>query len=282
MIPSQRAHLNVAALSDAGMTGKNNEDSFGVSSFFVSETNPTPVVFAVVSDGIGGHHAGEVASAMVVDFLSNHIAESNGGNPGAIFQKGFYAASEAIQSRAQERDEFSGMGATCVCALIIGASLYMAWAGDSRIYLVRGNKIQRLSTDHTWVQEAMEKGILSPEMAAKHPNQHVIRRYMGSAQPPAPDMRLRLRDDETDAQALSNQGATLRAGDMLLLCTDGLTDLVKDNEILAYMQTRNLSGAAQNLVSLANSRGGHDNITVVLLAVPETGKQNWLGWLLGE
>jgi serine/threonine protein phosphatase PrpC len=267
MLRINRAHLTVAIQSHPGMTGKNNEDSFGVSAFRIGANNPTPVLFAIVSDGIGGHRAGEVASEMTVDIISQEVAESDAGQPIAIFQKAFYDASEAVWAKAQETSEHDGMGATCACALIVGDRLYLAWAGDSRIYLVRSGLINRLTRDHTWIQEALDRGIIKPEQAAKHPNQHVIRRYIGSDEPPTPDLRLHLRPDETDHQAVANQGMLLRQGDLLLLCTDGLTDLVTDDEILAQLRTRKHKMAAKILVDLANARGGHDNITLILLGV---------------
>jgi protein phosphatase len=282
MIRTQQAHLHVAALSHEGMSGKNNEDNYAVSSFVLAPNNPTPVVFAVVADGIGGHRYGEVAAEMVVNIISDEVSRSNGGNPIAIFQKAFYTASETIFARSEREPEREGMGATCACVLVVGEKLYCAWAGDSRIYLARSaTELRRLTKDHTWVQEAVDKGILEPAQMALHPNAHVIRRYLGSPEPPEPDLRLRLNPGETDEQARANQGLSLRSGDKLLLCSDGLTDLVTDEEILAHLQTRDLRAAAQKLVNLANERGGHDNITIVLLGVPRK-TSGWLGWLMGE
>lgn len=283
MIRTQQAHLYVAAMTHQGMTGKNNEDNFGVTAFRLSESNPTPVLFAIVADGIGGHKSGEVAAEMAIEIITDEVARSNGAHPLSTFQKGFYKASESIYARAeQDGGDHRGMGATCACVMVVGERLYIAWAGDSRIYLARGEQILRLTTDHSWVQEAMDKGILDPQMADKHPNQHVIRRYLGSPTPAEPDLRLRLKPGESDAQMRANQGLTLEPGDRLLICTDGLTDLVKDNEINAYLQTRDLNAAARNLIDLANARGGHDNITVVLMRVPEgvtTGPLRWPGWI---
>lgn len=269
MIRAQRAHMFITAQSHPGMTGKNNEDNFGVSAFTLNEHNPMPVVFAVVSDGIGGHKAGEIASEMVVNLVSQEVEASNGGNPQAVFQQSFYKASEAVYKAAQEDATRKGMGATVACALVIGAVLYIAYAGDSRIYLMRGKKIRQLSRDHTWVQEAIEKGVLDKSKIKNHPNLHVIRRYIGSNEPPEPDLRLFLRSDNSDEQARKNQGYLLHPGDVVLLCSDGLTDLVNDVEIVALAQQRPLEKAAKAMIDLANERGGHDNITVVMLQLPE-------------
>jgi protein phosphatase len=164
------------------------------------------------------------------------------------------------------------MGSTVACAWVIGMRLFTASVGDSRIYLVREGAIHQVTTDHTWVQEAIEQGNLTPEQARAHPNAHVIRRYLGSTQEVVPDTRLRLHTDESDTHARANQGTTLQPGDLLLLCSDGLTDLVSDGEILSSLMTRSLKDALDELVLLANRRGGHDNITIVSLRVPVVDK----------
>jgi len=289
MIRAERAHLHVAALSHPGLKGKNNEDRYAVSSYFLSPQEPTPVLFAIVADGIGGHRAGEVAAELAVDHTCQVISESDARQPLRTLERAIHTASQAVAAHAASAADQQGMGATCACALVIGDHLYMASVGDSRIYLLRAGGIQQLTTDHTWIQEAMDKGILTPEQASEHPNVHVIRRYLGSPQPPRVDFRLRLSEGESDAQAKGNQGMTLRPGDILLLCSDGLTDLAWNDEILqAIRAARGVKAAAKALIDLANERGGHDNITVILLAVPEEGnreKKNrraLLPWMIGS
>lgn len=270
MIRSQRHHLNVAALSHAGMVGKNNEDRYAVSSYTSDENKP--VVFAVVSDGIGGHRAGEVAAELAVNYIVEKISGSNGRQPLEIMEDAIHSASQAIASRSASKADQHGMGATCACVWIEERKLYTAYVGDSRIYLVRDGKIHRLTVDHTWVQEAIEKGIILPEQARDHPNVHVIRRHLGSVELPQVDFRLRLDNEDDPEKARKNQGAQLLTGDILLLCSDGLTDMVWDDEILRVITTRNsLKSAAEDLVAQANERGGHDNITVILIGVPKEG-----------
>lgn len=281
MIRTDRSHLYVTAKSHPGMSGKNNEDNFAVSAYLVSKMNPTPSVFAVVSDGIGGHRAGEVASELVVNLISEAVEKREGGHPLAVFQNSFYRVSEAIFERAEDDVSHKGMGATVACAWVIGFQLYIAYAGDSRLYLIRGKTILQLSRDHTWVQEALEKGIIDNEGLKSHPNLHVIRRYLGSSEPPEPDLRMFLTPDENDAKAKSNQGLTLEPGDVILLCTDGLTDLVDNSEIRDLLNGRTLSQAADALIELANSRGGHDNITIVMLGVPPGNKKASAAWVPG-
>jgi protein phosphatase len=161
------------------------------------------------------------------------------------------------------------MGATCACALIVGDRLYIAYVGDSRIYLMRNGMIQQISVDHTWVQEAIEAGILDPDLGKDHPNAHVIRRYLGSKQPVDPDTRLRLSPREEGARSEANQGLHLRPNDHVILSSDGLTDLVSDEEIKAALDQLGQEEALSKLVDMANQRGGHDNITIVDLLVPE-------------
>jgi len=284
---TQRAHLNVAALSHAGRSGKNNEDRYAIASFTTDEGHP--VVFAVVADGIGGHRAGEVAAELAVNYIGQNVAESNGRNPIEIIESAIDTASEAIAARSASKDDQQGMGATCVCALVVEDKLYTGYVGDSRIYLVRDEKIQRLTVDHSWVQEAIEKGIITPDEARNHPNVHVIRRHLGSVELPGVDFRLYLKPGESADDAKKNQGTRLRSGDVLLLCTDGLTDMIWDDEILHVIITRsNLKSMAEDLVDKANERGGHDNITVVLLGMPKENvtplpkKQGFIEKLFGE
>ena len=142
--------------------------------------------------------------------------------------------------------------------------LYTAYVGDSRIYLLRGKQIQRLTVDHTWVQEAYEKGIITAEQMRDHPNVHVIRRYLGGIKLPDVDFRLRIDNEESKEESENNQGFHLEPGDTILLCTDGLTDLVWDDEILKIIRSKkDMKQAAESLINLANDRGGHDNICLL-------------------
>ena len=268
MIPSERAHLNVTAISHPGMTGKNNEDRYGVSAYWVDSEGNTPSLLAVVADGIGGHRAGEVAAEVAVETISATIAASDASQPLEALREAVVRAGQSINALADADPNQKGMGSTCACAWIVDTRLYTASVGDSRIYLARGRDIRQLTTDHTWVQEAIDHGVLDPGEARSHPNAHVIRRYLGSRQEVDPDLRLRLRPDEDDEQAEANQGLHLQPGDILLLCSDGLTDLVDNDEILAALQSRNRRGALEDLVKLTNQRGGHDNVTIVTLTMP--------------
>lgn len=268
MIPIERAHIVVSANTHEGMSGKNNEDRYGVSAFTVSQETKIPSLFAIVADGIGGHQAGEIAAEIAVETISRVVADSDASDPINTLEMAIIQAGQAIYAQSTKDMAQKGMGSTCVCAWVIGKRLYTASVGDSRIYLLRNDSIQQITTDHTWVQEAIQYGIITPDQARGHPQSHIIRRYLGSKSPAEPDFRLRLHPDEVEEQTLSNQGVKLLPNDKLLLCSDGLTDLVEDNEILAELTHKSPDTALQQLIDLANQRGGHDNITVVTLQIP--------------
>jgi protein phosphatase len=267
----------VTTATHPGMSGKNNEDRYSVSAYRLSPKNPAPVLLAILSDGIGGHRAGEVAAQLAVDRITAVISESTLENPSTALQTAVIHASQEIQAAAQEDPNRFGMGATCAVALVIARRLYTVTVGDSRIYLLRSGAIHQISIDHTWIQEALDSGLIAPEEAAGHPNAHVIRRYLGSPNPPEVDHRIRLDPHETSEQSVANQGMLLQPGDRVFLCSDGLSDLVSEPEIYAAFQNQSADAAVQNLIDLANARGGHDNITVLTFQIPRA-TQPSAGW----
>jgi len=268
MTEENRTHLKFKAASHPGRTGKQNEDRYRVAAFRTGPDRKTPSVLAVLCDGIGGHRAGEVAAEMGVSILTEELTASDGRQPLAAMQKAVARASNEIFRASLTEKGRKGMGTTCACAWVIGDRLFTANLGDSRIYLLREGHLIQLSTDHTWLQEAYDAGMLTEDEAVDHPNAHIIRRYLGSQQTPKPDFRMWLFEGESEADALDNQGAKLLPGDILLLCSDGLTDLVQDDEIRGVIQTKSLEDAPQVLIDMANQRGGHDNVTLVLMQMP--------------
>lgn len=251
------------------MSGKNNEDRFGVTAFQLGSKNPTPVLVAVLSDGVGGHKAGEVAAELAVNHIMHTVAGSNGQHPTQTMETGIHRASQAIWEESQKDNGKQGMAATVAVTWMVGHRLYTASIGDSRIYLIRGDRIRQISNDHTWIQEALDNHLLTPDQIEGHPNRHVIRRYLGGPTPPEVDFRMRLTQGEEDQQSLSNQGVSLQTGDRLLMSSDGLTDLVSDAEILQAFDVGDASQAVDHLIELANQRGGHDNITIVTFEIPD-------------
>jgi serine/threonine protein phosphatase PrpC len=203
-----------------------------------------------------------------VDQILRRVSRSDGWDPRKIMRRAIRGASRAIVGQTADRPERAGMGATCACVWIAGRRLYTAHVGDSRIYLLRSNQIHRLTVDHTWLQEAIEIGIMEPGQAADNPNRHVLRRRLGSPEPPAVDVRLLTPPDANHGGQHRAQGMRLMPRDIVLICSDGLTDDVVDEEILhSVIGAPTLGAAARGLVELANARGGYDNTTVILIAV---------------
>lgn len=267
MIPASKAHLSVSARTHPGLKRPRNEDRFGVVAHWTPDRR-TPSLLAVVADGMGGHRAGEVAAEIAVETIQRHVAASDGRHPVVTLAQALRLAGEAVRRAGAADERRQGLGTTCVAAWVLARRLYIASVGDSRIYLLRERTLRQLTIDHSWVQEAVEKGTLTPEQARHHPKAHLIRRYLGAPNGASPDLRLKLHEEESDTQARRNQGLSLRTGDRLLLCTDGLTDLVDDEEIRVILQEPSLEAALDQLVALALERGGKDNITVVGISVP--------------
>jgi serine/threonine protein phosphatase PrpC len=269
VIPLDHTHLHVAAATHPGMRGKANEDRYSVSAYRFTSDDHLPSVLVVLADGIGGHRAGEVAAQLAVENINKYVAEGQSNQPTQVLKQALTYTNQIILDHSKEDPTLTGMGTTCVCAWVIGDQLYATSVGDSRLYLQRGAKLVCLTTDHTWIQEALTQGSLMPDQVKGHPNAHIIRRFLGSMNAISPDMRLRLSPVESDTQAEANQGLHLLPGDRLLLCSDGLTDLVQDGEILDILRNIQLESSPARLIDLANQRGGHDNITVVAMEVPQ-------------
>ena len=268
MIPSETAHVRYAADTHPGLLGKNNEDQYAVGAYLLSPEDDTPSFFSIVADGIGGHKAGEVASAIAVERITRAVAESDASQPTAIMQAAIIQASQVILAQAEKDDDKHDMGTTCACVWLIGSNLYIASVGNSRIYLIRDKRMLQINIDHTWVQEAVDAGVLKKEQARNHPNANIIRRHLGSRKPVNVDLRLRMDPKDSDNQALRNQGIRLQPGDKLILCSDGLSDMVEDADILEIINTYETEHVVQNLIERANANGGKDNITVVAIEVP--------------
>ena len=269
MIPHETSPLATATSTHPGKRRPNNEDRFHLGTYRL-EQDQTVVTLAIVADGIGGHQAGEVAAQLTIDTIAQRLLSYQGGDPLPDIQTAIIEAGRVVSAAANTEDEQSGMGSTVALAMVIGSRLYTAHVGDSRIYLLRGGRLQQITTDHTWVQEAIEYDIIAPDEARGHPHSHILRRHIGGDQLPEPDTRMRLKDGESDRQSLANQGTTLRKDDHILLCSDGLTDLVEDMEIYRGLTAYEPNEGVDFLTRLALDRGGDDNITLVILATPRS------------
>ncbi len=260
-----RAQPEVAGDSHVGQVRTNNEDRFAIAEL---DCGGQRGVLTLVADGVGGHAAGEVASQTVVDEMTNELRTDPCANPVRILPLAVVRAGRAVFERAKKDPSLRGMATTLAAAMLVGRRLYTVTVGDSRIYMHRGGKTFQASVDHTWVQEAVENGLLTPEQARFHPNAHVLRRHLGGEQDPEPDQRLRLGEDEQTPVSAEHQGMTLEDGDAVVLCSDGLSDLVKVGDIGNALRHRRLERTIQELIDLARKRGGHDNITVVAMRFP--------------
>jgi serine/threonine protein phosphatase PrpC len=269
MNPKNEPRPEVASDSHIGQVRTNNEDRYAVVNL---ECGGQPSVLALVADGVGGHAAGEVASQTVVDEIVREVRADPCANPVKLLPQAAVRAGHAVFARAQKDPELRGMATTLAAVWLVGRRMYSVSVGDSRIYMRRGGKTFQTSIDHTWVQEAVEHGLLTSAQARIHPNAHVLRRHLGGEQDPDPDQRLRLDSDEMSPGSAEHQGMILEDGDALVLCSDGLSDLVQTEEIGRALRHGRLERSVHELIELARQRGGHDNITVVALRFPEKDK----------
>ena len=266
MKPIEASHLNIGAHSHVGEIRPNNEDLFAIAHF--QAPTGERITVGMVADGIGGHQAGEIASELTVKTVLDIFEGSDFSSPLQTLSKAIIQSGKVVHAIAQQKQDKQGMGSTLSLAAIADERLYIVNVGDSRIYLLRQDEFRQISVDHTWVQEAVEHNIISKEEARGHPNANVLQSYIGSTELPKPDFRLLLHDDETQEESLNNQGLPLEPGDRILICSDGLSDLVEDDDIRKALQSNSPANAARSLTSLARSNGGTDNVTAVVLEFP--------------
>ena len=209
-------------------------------------------IIALVADGMGGHNGGEVASALACREIPKAYFASSGPAPAAL-RAALEAVNSQIYQTAQAQPELRGMGTTAVALAITSSHGWLAYVGDSRLYLIRRGQIYRMSEDHSMVFEMVHKGLLTPEEARNHADRNVLSRALGSR----PQVEVSCWDEPFPIQV----------GDRFLLCSDGLHDLVTDENMLSLGGSGELHIATERLVRAANENGGHDNISVVLLEV---------------
>ena len=248
--------ITFQAVTDVGRKRKGNEDSLFV--------NPEQHLF-VVADGMGGHAAGEVASKIAVDAINEFISLTGGDKDitwpfglddnisydGNRLKTAIRYANRKVLDATREKAEYEGMATTVAAVLMDGPTANLAHVGDSRVYLVRGAGLTQLTHDHSWINEQIQSGLISADQARTHPLRNVVTRALGG---------------KADCQ-VEMQVHTMETGDILLLCSDGLTTMMPDEEIVRVVQGADgdLPRAAQALVAAANERGGEDNITVLLI-----------------
>lgn len=207
-----------------------------------------------VADGMGGHQAGEVASSLAVHALVEYFKQHRAGRQGeeqAVLRASVEDANRRVYTQAEHQPHFKGMGTTITVGLFQGCKLQVAHVGDSRAYMLRGDSFTQLTTDHSLVFELVQNGGISEEEAFQHPQRNVLTRALGTA----PEV-------ETDLQELE-----LATGDRLLFCTDGLSGLLREEEIKDIIQQGQLQKVGDDLLAQALEKGGTDNITMVLVDV---------------
>jgi serine/threonine protein phosphatase PrpC len=252
--------ISYQALSDVGRKRKGNEDNLFV--------NAEQRLF-VVADGMGGHAAGEVASKIAVDSINEFVCLTGGDQEitwpfglddsisydGNRLKTSIRYANRKVLDATKEKAEYEGMATTVAAVLVDGEMANLAHVGDSRVYMVRDGSLTLLTSDHSWVNEQIQSGIISAEQARSHPLRNVVTRALGGK----PDL------------AVDIQVQKMEPGDVLLLCSDGLTTMIPDEDIVAIVGEAggDIEKAAKALVAEANSRGGEDNITVLLLKFEE-------------
>ena len=250
---SAKPGMEVASLTDTGRVRENNEDSYLYWEPATEEEFRRKGRLAIIADGMGGYEGGQEASRMAVETVREVYDSAFRGDPQAALSEAFSVAHERIRAYAEEHPEFYGMGTTCTALVVVSRQLYFAHVGDSRLYLVRGSEISRLTRDHSYVGRLVESGIVRAEDAETHPQRHILTAALGSGREVAAD---------APPRALS-----LEDGDTLLLCTDGLWGLVSEADIAAAVRDKEPEESCSALVRLALQRGGPDNITVQVLRV---------------
>ncbi len=264
---SLEGKLEIYGVSDVGRKRSHNEDSIG---------SDTELGIVVLADGMGGYKAGEVASAIAVNQILEELRTTlRNLNSGEIDEETGYSqeslqvklaiekANQTIYQTAQSQPQCHGMGTTLVAAAFYDDRVTIAHIGDSRLYRLRGDDFQQLTSDHSLLQELVDKGFYTPEEARKSQNKNLVTRAMGIELNVSPDV----------------QEEMVIPGDLYLVCSDGLSDLVEDADIHSALKTYGdeLETAAKYLVQLANDNGGKDNISVILARAnaPFTANKGW-------
>jgi serine/threonine protein phosphatase PrpC len=255
MALAKQLRLDPAQLTDVGRKREHNEDNMA----YVIPKDPQVMAMKgalfIVADGMGGHAAGEVASEIAVDTVSNAYYMDDNEDVTTPLLQAIKRANLAIHQRAAENLLRSGMGTTCVAAVLRGNMAYIANVGDSRAYLVRGGQARQITQDHSWVAEQVRAGLLSEDQARTHAQRNVITRCLGT-QP----------DVEVDVFL-----EPLQENDSLVLCTDGLSGLISDEEVMRIVDQSVPQESVYHLVERANENGGPDNITAIVVRVQEVG-----------
>lgn len=237
--------MKTFSMTDVGKIRNINQD------YLFSSEKPVgklPNLF-IVADGMGGHNAGDFASKFTVETVVDVIRNSTEGEKVAIIREAIQSTNRKLIQKAQEDESLAGMGTTIVLCTIEDGEACVANVGDSRLYVL-GDGIRQVTKDHSLVEEMVRRGEIEPESARLHPNKNIITRAIGA-----------LEDVEVDFFTLP-----LKKGNRILMCSDGLTNMVEDDEIRMIVDRQSdLVDGVQKLVAAANENGGKDNIAVILI-----------------
>jgi protein phosphatase len=260
--------LEMATATHTGMVRAHNEDAIG--------TDAT-IGLAVLADGMGGYNAGEVASGIAVALISKEARESLARAPAherdrssgelmaaRVLRTVAARANSSIFQAASSQPQYAGMGTTLVAVLLADNQITVAHVGDSRLYRLRGDALEQLTRDHSLLQEQIDSGMITKEMARRSQNKNLVTRAVGI-------------EAQVETEIHTYDAAE---GDIFLLCSDGLNDMVEDEDILLTLTSlkSNLPLAANQLVQMANDNGGRDNVSVILIRVrkPFPAETGWL------
>jgi PPM family protein phosphatase len=248
-----RPGIELAGMSDIGCQRENNEDQYAYWEPADDEEFARKGRLAIVADGMGGHEGGQEASRIAVEAIQEVFAETAGADPQSLLLTGFQTAHQRILQYVDGHPELYGMGTTATAIALVDNQLFYAHVGDSRLYLVRGADISRVTHDHSYVGRLVENGVISSVEAETHPQRHILTAALGAGGEVSP---------ETPLQPIG-----LQKGDVLVLCTDGLWGLLSENEIQNVVAGSEPLEACQALIKMTKDRGGPDNITVQVIRV---------------
>lgn len=238
--------MNTFSITDTGRVRNNNQDCV-----FCEENaiGGFPNLF-IVADGMGGHKAGDTASRMCVEEVVKEILHTDKKTPVSVFEQAVMAANMAVYERAVQDEALAGMGTTMVGAVVEDSTAYIVNIGDSRLYHMR-DSLRQITVDHSLVEEMVQSGEIQKEEMRTHPNKNIITRALGTAATVQPDCF----------------EIEVKEGDVLLLCSDGLSNMLEDDRIehIVKENIEDMEAAGQSLVRQANEAGGRDNISVILV-----------------
>lgn len=238
--------MQIYGLTDVGCVRSSNQDAI----YYTEAPIGNLPNLAIVADGMGGHNAGELASAFTIREFCAAVEKDDNVNPITIMKQGLYQVNRLLREKAAEREEYKGMGTTFVGAVRKGDQLYIANVGDSRLYLI-DDGIQQITMDHSLVQELVRDGKLDKDRARTHPDKNIITRAVGAEPILVPDFY------------------QVELKEKALLCSDGLSNMLEDYEIYDIIKNNPIKKAAEKLIEDARYYGGKDNISVVVIEAKE-------------